>query len=360
MPLVSHFALPTFDDLRGRGHQVLDLQQARCQDIRELHVGFLNMMPDAAFQVTERQYFRLIGSCNQIAQFYVHPFTVPGLARDASTATYIERYYSSFSEIRREGLDALIITGANVTEPDLSREAFWGPLQEVVEWAGEFVTSVMCSCLASHAIVDMLYGIKRRGLPDKRWGVYQHTHRDRSSEHPLLRDVNTRFDIPHSRWNTMDLEALESAGLRILVVSRENDVHLATSPDGLRFIFSQGHPEYDLNSLLKEYKREVFRFLFGERDTYPPFPQNYFDEVCEETARQVEEVFRKARASGIHLPEREFRERELEARLDNTWGDSGKAVFNNWLGLVYQLTHVDRNKPFLAGINPDDPLCLDS
>lgn len=358
MPLVSHFALPTFNDLRERGHQVLDLNQARCQDIRELHVGFLNMMPDAAFQVTERQYFRLIGACNQIVQFYVHPFTVPGLSRESSVNDYIDRYYSSFSKIQREGLDALIITGANVTEPDLSREPFWAPLKEVVEWAGESVTSVMCSCLASHAIVDMLYGVKRRGLDRKRWGVYQHIHRDRSREHPLLRDVNTKFDIPHSRWNTMDLEALESAGLQVLVVSKEEDVHLATSPDGFRFIFSQGHPEYDINSLLKEYKREAFRFLSDERDTYPPSPQNYFDEACEQTARRVEKAFRQARKAGRQLREEDFPERELEMRLDNTWGDSGKAVFNNWLGLVYQLTHVDRRKPFLNGINPDDPLGL--
>lgn len=157
MPLVSHFPLPTFDELRTKGHQVLDLNQARCQDIRELHIGFLNMMPDAAFQVTERQYLRLIGACNQIVQFFIHPFTVPGLERGTETQDYIDRYYSDFESLKNEGLDALIITGANVTEPDLTTEPFWQPLAEVVEWAQETVTSIMCSCLASHALVEMLY-----------------------------------------------------------------------------------------------------------------------------------------------------------------------------------------------------------
>lgn len=358
MPLVSHFSLPTFQELRDRGHQVLDLNQARCQDIRELHVGFLNMMPDAAFQVTERQYFKMIGACNQIVQFYVHPFTIPGLARDSATSEYISAYYSEFSKIQREGLDALIITGANVTEPDLSLEPFWQALKDVVEWAGESVTSVLCSCLASHAIVEMLYGVKRIGLKQKRWGVFEHTHRDRRREHPLLRDVNTKFDIPHSRWNTLELEALEAAGLKVLIVSQEQDVHLATSPDGFRFIFSQGHPEYDINSLLKEYKREVFRFAAGERDTYPPYPENYFDKTCEEFADDIERLAGEATQRGEPLPDGDFPEQKFERRLDNTWGDSGKAVFNNWLGLVYQLTHVDRKKPFLNGIDPNDPLGL--
>lgn len=358
MPLVSHFSLPTFDALRERGHQVLNLNQARHQDIRELHIGFLNMMPDAAFQVTERQYFRLIGACNQIAQFFVHPFTVPGLERAGSTDAYIERYYSDFEKIQRDGLDALIITGANVTQPDLSVEPFWEPLQDVVRWAQETVTSVMCSCLASHAIVEMLHGVKRRRLDRKRWGVYQHMHRDRSRVHPLLRDVNTRFDIPHSRWNTLDLEALEEAGLKVLVVSKEDDVHLATSPDGFRFIFAQGHPEYDINSLLKEYKREVYRFAHGERPTFPPFPEHYFDEESEKLGRAVEREARHRLAEGSALEEQDFPEKAIEKHLDNTWGDSGKAVFNNWLGLVYQLTHVDRQKPFLPGVDPEDPLGL--
>lgn len=358
MPLVSHFPLPTFDDLRDRGHQVLDLNQARCQDIRELHIGFLNMMPDAAFQVTERQYLRLIGACNQIVQFFVHPFTVPGLERGQQTLDYIDRYYTKFDTIKSQGLDALIITGANVTQPDLTAEPFWEPLSEVIDWAKETITSVMCSCLASHALVEMLYGVKRRGLDRKRWGVYRHVHRDRENPHPLLRDVNTMFDIPHSRWNTLDLDKMEEAGLKVLVVSREEDIHLATSPDGFRFIFSQGHPEYDINSLLKEFKREVFRFAQDERCTFPPFPQHYFSERCERLGREIERKARKFKSEGRTLTEDDFPEQDFETCLHNTWGDSGKAVFNNWLGLVYQLTHVDRRRPFLPGVDPLNPLGL--
>lgn len=356
MPLVSHFPLPTFRDLRERGHQVLDLNQAHCQDIRELHIGLLNMMPDAAFQVTERQYLGLIGSCNQIVQFYVHPFTIEGLPRDAATTAYIDQYYARFSDLQRQGLDALIITGANVTNPDLQQEPFWEPLREVAEWAQQTVTSVMCSCLASHALIEMLYGVKRSPLDRKKWGVFRHFHTNAGKAHPLLRDVNTMFAVPHSRWNTLHLEDLREAGVPVLVVTRQDDVHLATSPDGFRFIFSQGHPEYDINSLLKEYKREVLRFAAGESDVYPPFPENYFSERCERLGRTIEKKARKLRSAGQSLAPEEFCESEFESCLHNTWGDTGKAIFNNWLGLVYQMTHVDRRRPFLNGIDPHDPL----
>ena len=358
MPLVSHFPLPTFGELRQRGHQVLDLDQANCQDIRELHIGLLNMMPDAAFQVTERQYLGLIGACNQIVQFYVHPFTIEGLKRDASTQDYIDRYYSRFSDLQKTGLDALIITGANVSNPDLRQEPFWEPLREVAEWAKETVTSVMCSCLASHALIEMLYGVKRSRMDRKKWGVYRHFHTAAGLKHPLLRDVNTLFDVPHSRWNTLDLEDLEQAGLPVLVVTRADDVHLATSPDGFRFIFSQGHPEYDINSLLKEYKREVLHFAGHSRKTYPPYPENYFSERCERLARTIEKLARRRRADGEALSADEFSEGDFETCLHNTWGDTGKAIFNNWLGLIYQMTHIDRTRPFLNGINPEDPLGL--
>ena len=117
MPLVAHTPLPSFDRLKQRGQEVLTLDRAETQDIRELHIGLLNMMPDAALQITERQFLRLVGNCNQIAQFYVHVFSVPGLTRSRQSESYIDRFYTTFERIQRDGLDALIITGANVVNP---------------------------------------------------------------------------------------------------------------------------------------------------------------------------------------------------------------------------------------------------
>ncbi len=354
MPLVANSDLPAFARLREEGGNIIPRDAALHQDIRELHIGLLNMMPDAALAATERQFFRLVGESNQIAQFYLHPFTLEELPRGAEGRAHIERYYESFDRIREEGLDALIITGANVTAPDLSMEPFWEPLIRVIDWAWENVTSTLCSCLATHAVMQFRYGQKRRRLPGKRWGVFAHRVLDR--RHPLVAGVNTRFDVPHSRFNEVFREQFLAAGLQVLVESPQAGVHLAVSEDRFRLVFFQGHPEYDTISLLKEYKREIHRFVAGERADYPPFPENYFrrryQAVLEEHADQV----RAALRAGRPIPP--LPEALLAPGLDNTWHDTAEAVINNWIGRVYQITHQDRRLPFKPGIDPGDPLGL--
>ena len=354
MPIVAHTTLPTFENLRQRGQQVLQLNDALQQDIRELHIGLLNMMPDAALRVTEQQYMRLIGNSNQIAQFYVHPFSLPALQRAPDTQAYVDDYYRTFEEIRAEGLDALIITGANVTSPYLDREPFWEPLREVLDWANQNVTSILCSCLASHALLKHIYGIERRKLPMKQWGVFG--HRIMRPDHPLLWDINTRFDVPHSRWNEITREQLEDANLSVLVESRQAGVQVAVSRDQFRFIFFQGHPEYDVNSLLKEYKREVLRYLNGELEQSPPHPENYFSVAAAAIAERYLGRAELAMERGESPPP--FPEERILPLLDNTWGDTAKSIINNWLGLVYRLTDHDRKKQFMPGVDPDDPLGL--
>lgn len=237
MPLVANSKLPAFDRLRQEGETVIPSNIALHQDIRELHIGLLNMMPDTALEATERQFFRLIGESNQIAQFYIHPFTIKELPRGKKGQAHVDKYYESFEQIKAEGLDALIITGANVTQPDLALEPFWQPLIEIIDWAYENVTSTLCSCLATHAVMQFRYGQKRQRLPAKRWGVYPHRVVDK--RHPLVNGVNTRFDVPHSRFNEISREQFEAAGLHVLVESDEANTHLAVSKDGFRQVFFQ-------------------------------------------------------------------------------------------------------------------------
>ncbi|MGZ8194446.1 MAG: homoserine O-succinyltransferase MetA [Methylosarcina sp.] len=354
MPLVAHTELPTFQRLREEGETILAPDRASHQDIREMHIGLLNIMPDAALEATERQFFRLVGACNQIAQFHVHPFTIDGLPRSEAAKAHIAKYYEPFAKIKEDGLDALIISGANVTHPHLPEEDFWTPLTEVFSWAKENVTSVLCSCLATHALIQYCYGIERTRLPSKRWGVFSHKLTDRT--HPLVAEINTRFDVPHSRFNEIFQSDMERKELKVLAVSKEAGVHLAVSPDGFRIVFFQGHPEYDDISLLKEYKREVLRYYRAEVDHYPPLPENYFNEAASKIFTDYREHVIFARQTGGELEI--FPENQVLEHIDNTWRDTAKAVFNNWLGKVYQLTNQDRRLPFMEGINPDNPLGL--
>jgi homoserine O-succinyltransferase len=353
MPVVAHSGLPSFDYLRQRGEEVLSLERALAQDIRELHIGLLNMMPDAALRVTEQQFIRLIGASNQIAQFYVHVFTVPGLPRSEKSQAYIDQYYEDFEDIREQGLDALIITGANIVNPTLEQEPFWEPLKEVIRWASEHVTSVLCSCLATHALVKYLHGIERQPLPRKQWGVYSHRI---TRWHPLLRGINTRFDVPHSRNNGITPVQFRDAGLVVLAESDDVGVHMAVSEDLFRIVYFQGHPEYFINSLLKEYKREVLRYFTGERPDFPPYPENYFNTWAKQIMQDWWQTALPAHQRGLPLPE--FPEELILPHLDNTWADTAKAILNNWMGLVYQLTHVERQKAFADAVDANDPLGL--
>jgi homoserine O-succinyltransferase len=249
----------------------------------------------------------------------------------------------------------LIITGANVAHPDLAQEPFWDPLIGVIDWALENVTSVLCSCLATHAVMQFHHGQKRRPLPAKRWGVFP--HRVMKARHPLVNDVNTLFDVPHSRFNDVSRAQFEAAGLHVLVESEPAGVHLAVSRDGLRVVYFQGHPEYDTVSLLKEYKREVTRFAAGERADYPPFPDNYIkvneQAILNEHRRRLEQ----AMEAGASPPA--FPEVLVSRRIDNTWHDTAEGIVGNWIGLVYQVTHQDRRLPFMEGVNPDNPLDIE-
>ncbi len=354
MPLVAHNDLPAFAKLERDGVRVLPSGIALEQDIRELHIGLLNMMPDTALEATERQFLRLIGESNPIAQFFVHPFTLDALPRSPTARAHIERYYESFDQVRAQGLDALIMTGINVIGADLSREVFWDSLIEVAEWAHGSVTSTLCSCLATHAVLDFRYGQKREKQPQKKWGVFR--HEVVAPGHPLVADINSEFDVPHSRWNSVYPEQFHAAGLRVLVTGDDGCVHLATSPDGFRTVFFQGHPEYDTVSLLKEYKRDIKLFIAGQLDDYPPMPENYFNLFNAAVLREYRARVEDALARRVEIPE--FPEGLVIGNLKNTWQDTARVVVGKWIGLIYQLTNIDRGKPFMDGVDADNPLRL--
>ncbi|MGK0271030.1 MAG: homoserine O-succinyltransferase [Cocleimonas sp.] len=358
MPLVAHNKLPTFERLREEGQTILRPGQAARQDIRALHIGILNMMPDAAMEATERQFCRLIGESNPIVQFHVHLFSLPGIERSKESQKHIEEHYQTFEDIKAKGIDALIITGINVTQPKLSLEPFWEPLSEVFNWTYDNVTSTLCSCLATHASLELQYDQARYNLGYKRWGVF--SHRVKNRQHPLVKGINTRFDVPHSRFNQIDDTQFEASGLHILAESDEAGVQMAVSPDGFRTVYFQGHPEYDSVSLLKEYKREVglFSLAFnrGENVEYPPFPLNYFDKHTQAIFNEYKYRLIESISNASKPPV--FPEHLILDRIDNSWHDTAAAILANWMGLVYQITNMDRDKPFMDGINPNDPLNL--
>lgn len=348
MPIVKTSNLPTYDRLLMEGRPVLPQNRATTQDIRELHIGFCNLMPDAALEATERQWFRLIGESNRVTQIYVHPFTLPVFERGADAQAHIDQYYDTPEDLKVQGLDALIVTGANEeTNPHVSDVATWGELKNLLAWSYENVTSTICSCLASHALMTYNHNQKPSWRDNKMWGVFSHRVLERN--HPLVSGMNTKFDVPHSRFSEITRDQYDAAGMRVLVESRKGGVHMAVSVDGFRQICLQGHPEYDMLSLLKEYKRDVGWYQAGQMDYYPPFPAHYFGPKAQALLENI-----KTRI--LDGEKVDFPENEIEELLENTWADSARSFLASWIGHVYQVTNMDRTKQFMDGINPNNPL----
>lgn len=348
MPIVKRSDLPTYERLIQEGSPIIPHDRALAQDIRELHIGFLNMMPDAAMQATERQWFRLIGQSNRVAQIYIHPFNLPVVERSEDAQTYIHSYYEPFEQLQEEGLDALIITGANEeTNPHVSDLSNWGPLKETLSWAYDNVASTLCSCIAAHGLMTYSHNQEPIWLDDKKLGVF--SHKVLVHEHPLVRGMNTRFNAPHSRFSEITRAQFDKGGMITLVEGEEAGVYLATSKDGFRQICLQGHPEYDTISLMKEYKRDIHWYQEGIIDFYPDYPKYYFSPETEKKFNLLKEKI----LAGEKI---EFPEDEIAATIDNTWTDSARSLISSWMGHVYQITHVDRRKQFMENIDPENPL----
>lgn len=332
MPLVQHSSLPAFDRLEGEGIELVSPGEAERSELPALHIAVLNLMPDTALRATDRQFARLVASFGDRANLWFHVFSMGVEARGAAAREHIEVHYQSLAGIRELPVDALIVTGANPSYVDMTREAFWPGMFEVFSWAEHAVHSTLCSCFATHAIFKLYWGVERVRLPQKMWGVYSH---EIVRPHRLVEGLTTPVRAPHSHYYDLSRERMEAVGAEVLIESEEAGVHMAVHDD-FGFVFFQGHPEYDDISILKEYKREVWRFVTRQRGTYPHTPEHYFSD-------SAITVLDEYRARALYRDETEpipdFPEDALGEGLANTWRQTGFAIYRNWLQLI-----LDRKK----------------
>jgi len=246
----------------------------------------------------------------------------------------VSSYYSDVRELWDAHLDGLIVTGTEPRAPRLPDEPYWGSLTRLVEWAEHNTHSTVWSCLAAHGAVLHIDGIGRRTLSDKRFGVFECA---RVSEHQLTAGAPSRLRMPHSRWNDLPEEALTSCGYRVLTRSDAAGVDTFVKQRQSLFVFFQGHPEYEANTLLLEYRRDIKRFLRRERETYPPMPQGYFDGDAVAALTAVRE-----RALSDRREERlaDVSTALAEGTVANTWRPAAARVYRNWL--LYLCERKDR------------------
>ncbi len=287
------------------------------------------MMADGALRATDRQFSRLLGCGADPRVADLRVFTLPEIVRTTPAQSFIAENYLSFEGIQRQGLDALIITGVNLSDPRLETQAFWHPLVRVMDWAQAEVGSVLCSCLATHAVMQFRYGQLRRPLGTKLWGVF--AQEVCPVDHPLTRGLPSRVAVPHSRHNDLAADQFARAGLQPLISGGGAGVHLAADPES-RLVVLQGHPEYDTISLLKEFKREVAFFHGGLRPDFPPFPEGLLAPEGQGALTDLRLAVKNAQKDGRPLPE--FREHFFMPHLINHWAEPTARMFASWRDLV--------------------------
>lgn len=329
MALVAHSALPAFDSIRFEGVPVVRPEETG--GLPAVSLGLLNLMPDAALRATDRQFIRLVAAGAEEFDIWVYPFTVAAEHRGEEAHQHVANHYLTFEEVVGLGPDALIVTGANPAQDDLEQEEFWGGLVDVLEWASSSTRSTLCSCLATHAVLQKYRGMKRTRLPEKRWGVYSHRV---LKEHQLLEGLDEPVEAPHSHWYDVTREEFESVGLTVILESDEAGVHMAVDDDDF-YVFFQGHPEYDLISLLKEYRRELGRYWRGDRDDYPPVPEHYFSDRALAQLEDYQPILEKAKAKGVRPPL--LVEDDLLPTETHIWNEQGKVIYRNWLRRLARL-----------------------
>ncbi|CCD89734.1 Homoserine O-succinyltransferase (Homoserine O-transsuccinylase) (HTS) [Bradyrhizobium sp. ORS 285] len=301
--------------------------ERRVRDPIELTIGLVNNMPDSALKATDVQIARLL---QQSAPWHVrirlHCFSLPSIARSPVASSHVAQTYTDIDRLDGLDIDGLIVTGAEPIAARLRDEPYWPDLTAIIDWAKTNTKTTIWSCLAAHAAVLHLDNVERQRLAHKCSGVFDCV---KVRDDWLTRGIDTPLQVPHSRLNAVNEPLLAERGYDILTRSAEIGVDIFAREMPSRFVFFQGHPEYDALSLQREYMRDIARYLAGQRDDYPRLPKSYFSAETEAVLNAFE-LRAKARRDptlAAELP-------GLTLRQDLAAGHAAKLLFRNWIGYL--------------------------
>ena len=300
MPIKIQSDLPAREILDNENIFVMDEYRAMHQNIRPLQICILNLMP--VKQDTELQLLRSLS--NTPLQVDVTFMKMNSHLSLNTSATHLNKFYDTFDDLKSNKYDGLIITGAPVEQIPFEEVDYWKEITEIMDWSETHVTSTIFLCWAAQASLYHFYGLKKRQLPQKMFGLFWHEVQNRKI--PLVRGFDDLFLAPHSRHTEVSAEDIHNCkALTVLAESREAGVFLCMAMGG-RQIFVMGHPEYDRVTLDGEYKRDKGKGLEIE------IPANYYPE----------------------------NDPELRPRL--LWRAHANNLYTNWLNYyVYQCTPYD-------------------
>lgn len=302
MPVIIPSTLPAYKTMKDENIFVMSSERAQTQDIRPLEVALVNLMPTKI--ETETQFVRLLS--NSPIQINVEFIQTSTHETKNVSASHMEKFYKSIKEVQHKKYDAMIVTGAPVELMEYEEVDYWEELKEIFDFSIKNVTSTMFICWGAQAALYHFYGLKKRILDKKVFGVFEHEKKHETCM--LLNGFDDIFYVPHSRHTEVTAEDIKSVkDLIILAESKDAGVHIAVTDDYSQ-IFIMGHSEYDPLTLKKEYDRDV---SLGKPIN---IPMNYYPDNDPKKPPYVK------------------------------WRSHANLLFKNWLNIIYQETPFDLNE----------------
>ena len=303
MPIKIKDSLPAQKILEGENIFVMTEYRAMHQDIRPLSVLILNLMPTKI--VTETQLLRKLS--NTPLQVEVEFLQTASYQPKHVAANHLDTFYTVFDEIKDRKFDGMIITGAPLDYTAFEDVSYWDEVCKIMEWSKTHVHCTLHMCWGVYAGLHYHYGINKIDLPEKLSGIYKHYVLKKNS--PLFRGFDDGLRAPQSLAMTVAREDIEKIPeLELLAYSDEAGVTMLKTRDSRQF-FMTCHPEYDSDTLAKEYYRDL------DKGMNPKIPVNYFPDDDPDRKPVV------------------------------NWRSTGQLFFSNWLNYyVYQSTPYDLRK----------------
>lgn len=300
MPINIPDSLPAAATLRAENIFVMEHNRASKQDIRPLEIIILNLMPKKI--ETETHLLRVLS--NSPIQINVTLLRVSTHKSKNTSEAHLFKFYSVFDDIKHRKFDGMIVTGAPVELLEFHEVDYWDELCAIYDWAEKNVYSIFNICWGAQAALYRQFGIRKKPLPEKMFGVFEHDNL--MPTHNLLRGFDETFYAPHSRHTTIDEQDIKACDqLDILASSKEAGVYIIASKDNRHFYIS-GHSEYDRDTLAGEYNRD------------------------------------KAKGLPIKLPINYFKNNDENSEPILSWKAHGHLIFSNWINyFVYQQTPFD-------------------
>ena len=299
MPIKIPEALPAVKTLEDENMVVITDKNTASQ----VTVLVLNLMPKKI--ETETQLARVLGNTSLVVEMeLIHAKTHE--SKNVSEE-HLSAFYKTFYDVKERYFDGMIVTGAPVEHLDFEEVDYWQELCEIMEWAQTHVKSTFYICWGAQAALYYHYGINKKSLSEKKFGVFAHTVEDKSSN--LFRGFDDVFFAPHSRHTALEEADIRKVDdLKVLAVSNEAGVYAMSSKNN-RQIYVTGHSEYDVETLKTEYLRDL---ALGKEIA---MPVNYF-------------------------PNNDASKPPLI-----TWRAHGNLLYSNWLNYyVYQTTPYELNE----------------